>query len=127
MCVNYEKDNEPLLDGTEPIYQQPCENLGRPHRYLCDALSEIRGILDLSREFVLDDKNHILTPVQLYTLRALVEEVQVYASRMEDHLRDYRMLKNKRKEYEELTEKVKTLKQTIGVDTSGSIGSDFDD
>lgn len=105
-----------------PIEQKPALNLAWTERTMCSALEDMRKFTNrfevLTMSIVEDehDKETLLKP--LYVIYSLIEEIQVYGSRMETALTDFKedrdtkeKYKKLKKEIEELEDKKKALEK----------------
>ncbi len=98
-----------------PVIHQPAKNLGWCNRTLCGTIDDGRRLLERYEVQVMclvqDDltKEDLLRPI--YCLRSLLEEIQVYASRMEAALSDHREFEATKKEYDKMKKELKENKK----------------
>lgn len=78
-----------------------------PNRTLCECLDELRALLKRSQE----DK------YARNTLLSLVEEIQVYANRMEASMSDAKDVRRLHAKKKKLEKKIKALEEKLGNDS----------
>ena len=93
-------------------------NLDWTNRSLCSTLNNFRELLKVLNE---DQTGDYITVHKgtLATMRSLVEEIQVYADRMEAGLSDVKAMERLRKDYKELKSKLDKLEEGVVIKKKG--------
>ncbi len=108
---------------TENMQHEPCGNFGNyVSRSYCSVLHNMREII----KTVCADENiggdaSMWTPINVFIiLMSLIEELQVYGSRMEAHLQDKKAFEAMKIEANKLKEEIRKLKAEKEVLAPGS-------
>jgi len=97
------------------LQHEACGNFVYVERTYCSVLHGMREIIATSfsdKALAQDRLGHYEVPVNVpLILSSLIEELQVYGSRMEAHLSDQRSFEQMKKEAKELKEEIEKLKK----------------
>jgi hypothetical protein len=92
----------------KPVIHRPAENLRWCERTMCSTLDNMRDIIKVHEKYLLDAG--VGGTVNCHILMSLVEELQVYGSRMEAALSDQKEYQNMKEKYKKMQEEVKAHK-----------------
>lgn len=100
-----------MKDSDLPVIHRPCENLSDwSSRSLCETLEDSRVIVRTLLERF-GNKDETVTKNNLLILLSLINEIQVYANRMEAALSDLERYEEMKKEGRRLKKEIKKLRK----------------